>query len=78
MSFVFHTRSWTAAEEGIAAMRNMAFPFNHSATSLESAREKVHSTLVLKNLPFQLQHEELMEELVWQEAREGTYSPAYN
>ena len=64
-SVVVHCSTWLDAESGIAKLRNTPLPYTHTATALEAPKETVHCTLVLKNLPFGLKHEALMEDLVW-------------
>ncbi|KAJ9473693.1 hypothetical protein DIPPA_17115 [Diplonema papillatum] len=61
---VIYTHTWGEADAGMALLNSVHyFDFPFTIVQLETARESKHSSLVLKNLPFQLNHEMLIEEL---------------
>ena len=64
VTVVVHTGSWASAEQGLEGLKGATFDFQHHSQLLESPKEIRHSTLVLKNLPFQLKHDTMMDVLV--------------
>eukprot|EP01064_Diplonema_japonicum_P023319 TRINITY_DN33756_c0_g1_i1.p1 TRINITY_DN33756_c0_g1~~TRINITY_DN33756_c0_g1_i1.p1 ORF type:complete len:521 (+),score=106.82 TRINITY_DN33756_c0_g1_i1:83-1564(+) len=63
VTVVLHTKTWGDADSGRGALKTRAFNFAHTVHSLDAPKTTAHSTLVLKNLPFQLKHETLMDEM---------------
>eukprot|EP01059_Diplonema_ambulator_P013811 TRINITY_DN24460_c0_g1_i1.p1 TRINITY_DN24460_c0_g1~~TRINITY_DN24460_c0_g1_i1.p1 ORF type:complete len:498 (+),score=75.80 TRINITY_DN24460_c0_g1_i1:220-1713(+) len=64
VTVVVHTKTWGEADSGKGVLRQRVFDYAHTVHSLDAPKSSPHSTLVLKNLPFQLKHEALMDEMI--------------